>query len=110
MGPTVKNKFIQDSISCHILNIEKFFEIESIPQKINKLNNEVKHYFEETNKRTETSQYIFRLPFIENFQLEYSSNHALKAFYALERKLTSDPDLHQTYSNFTKNMKTLITD
>ena len=40
MGPTTEhNAKHESSISCFILNLEEFFELQSVPQPLNKLRN-----------------------------------------------------------------------
>ena len=60
-------------------------------------------------KRTQSGRYVVRLLFVEIFVLGDSSNHALKVFYALDRKFESDLENYSILMEECKNENTYET-
>ncbi|XP_061720311.1 uncharacterized protein LOC133527370 [Cydia pomonella] len=86
--------------------VERFWELDSVPQAIPKPTCEelqCEQQYTETLSRDPTGRYIVTLPFKENAKDLYfpgSRESALRRFHSLERKLSNNRELHAQYSEF----------
>lgn len=84
--------------------IQQFWTMENPPQETSSLTpaeEECELHFKKTHLRDSTGKYICRLPFKETpEQLGNTSNLAKCAFYSLERKFSTQPELKEKYLEF----------
>ncbi|XP_058802063.1 uncharacterized protein LOC131670464 [Phymastichus coffea] len=82
--------------------IERFWIIEDFDHEPCKSRDEKaceQHYVDNTTRDPSTGRYVVRLPFRDNkFSLGESKQRALRRFYSLERRFSSDPTLKAEYS------------
>ncbi|XP_037932509.1 uncharacterized protein LOC119667290 [Teleopsis dalmanni] len=94
---------IKGFISSNVVNIEKFWEIEEIPEDEDSSEDGycMKNYAATTTKN-EDGRFIVELPFKEEHQLGDSYKMAMARFINLERKLQANPSLKREYVEFMK--------
>lgn len=92
------------------LQLERFWQLEEhSAKKIRSPDEELcEQFFKQTVKRDQRGRYTVRLPFnSQKEQLGHSYELALKRFYALEKKLHSNNNLRNQYTEFLKEYETL---
>ncbi|XP_037959436.1 uncharacterized protein LOC119688843 [Teleopsis dalmanni] len=94
---------IKGFISSNVVNIEKFWEIEEIPEDEDSSEDGycMKNYAATTTKN-EDGRFVVELPFKEEHQLGDSYKMAMARFINLERKLQANPSLKREYVEFMK--------
>ncbi|KAH9630335.1 hypothetical protein HF086_004468 [Spodoptera exigua] len=84
--------------------VQRFWEIDSLPSSSSLSPEEslCEQIFISTHSRDKTGRYIVRIPFKNDTEptFEGSREVALRRFYAIERRLSRDPDLRSQYSEF----------
>ncbi|XP_053691594.1 uncharacterized protein LOC128740109 [Sabethes cyaneus] len=90
--------------------MRRFWEIEDVPN-VSKYSSEqqaCEEHFKNTCRRNESSRFIVRLLFKENFfQLTDNRALALKRFSFLEKRLQRDPNLKVQYQDFIREYESL---
>ncbi|XP_076299336.1 uncharacterized protein LOC143218181 [Lasioglossum baleicum] len=103
------NDPISTNISCYLstqdldAQLERFWQIEqySVTNSCSPQEQLCEELFKQSTYRDRGGRYIVRLPFNENKQqLGNSYNSALKRFYSLERRLQSNTELREQYTEF----------
>lgn len=90
--------------------LQKFWEVESVPSEITATTEqeECENHFLTTHRRDESGRYVVQLPLkAEALQLPDSRSLALRRFYALEAKLSRNPDLKVQYDAFIDEYESL---
>ncbi|GFX76232.1 gag-pol protein [Trichonephila clavipes] len=108
LSGTINTQYNQNSsLICHtLLNIDhslkQFWELESVPKDIlSKDEDELcESIFINSYIRNADGRYILKLPFRDDSSLGDSKEGALKRFYSLERKLHSNNQLKEKYTEF----------
>ncbi|GFX85130.1 uncharacterized protein TNCV_1646771 [Trichonephila clavipes] len=106
LSGTINTQYNQNSsLICHpLLNIDhslkQFWELESVPKDIpSKDENELcESIFVNSHIRNADGRYILKLPFRDDSSIGDSKEGALKRFYSLERKLHSNNQLKEQYT------------
>lgn len=82
--------------------LKRFWELESFEEKKFLSEEELfcENHYKETIQRDETGRYCVKLAFKDKHLLGDSKEMALKRFYSLERRLNSNFDLKQQYTEF----------
>lgn len=105
------NKIVHDSraSSCHVVidalhsEVTKFWKTEDVPYQKHYSAQEIEceRHFVENTHREESRRYTVRLPFNHRkYELGESCEVAGKRLYALERRLSNNPELYKEYVNF----------
>ncbi|GFV87780.1 DUF1758 domain-containing protein [Trichonephila clavipes] len=108
LSGTINTQYNQNSsLICHtLLNIDhslkQFWELESVPKDIpSKDEDELcESIFVNSHIRNADGRYILKLPFRDDSSIGDSKEGALKRFYSLERKLHSNNQLKEQYTEF----------
>ncbi|XP_050315537.1 uncharacterized protein LOC126750079 [Anthonomus grandis grandis] len=93
------------TVSSTLLDIVKrFWQLEQVPNYHVHSPDEVaaEEFFQRTHTRNSSGRYVLQLPF-KNLELpvfENTRDIALRRFYSLERRLESNPELHDEYRAF----------
>ncbi|GFW51897.1 DUF1758 domain-containing protein [Trichonephila clavipes] len=115
LSGTINTQYIQSpSPICHtLLNIDhslkQFWELESVPKDIPSKDEEepCESIFVNSHIRNADGRYILKLPFRDDSSLGDSKEGALKRFYSLERKLHSNNQLKEQYTEFMEEYQNL---
>ncbi|GFW03090.1 DUF1758 domain-containing protein [Trichonephila clavipes] len=115
LSDTINTQYNQNSSPiCHThLNIDhslkQFWELESVPKDIlSKDEDELcESIFVNSHIRKADGRYILKLPFRDDSSLGDSKEGALKRFYSLERKLHSNNQLKEQYTEFMEEYQNL---
>ncbi|GFW46397.1 uncharacterized protein LOC107944824 [Trichonephila clavipes] len=115
LSGTINTQYNQNSsLICHtLLNIDhslkQFWELESVPKDIpSKDENELcESIFVNSHIRNADGRYILKLPFRDDSSLGDSKEGALKRFYSLERKLHSNNQFKEQYTEFMEEYQNL---
>ncbi|GFY13400.1 integrase catalytic domain-containing protein [Trichonephila clavipes] len=115
LSGTISKEYNQNSsLICHtVLNIDhslkQFWELESVPKDIlSKDEDELcESIFVNSHIRNADGRYILKLPFRDDSSLGDSKEGALKRFYSLERKLYSNNQLKEQYTEFMEKYQNL---
>ncbi|XP_054719312.1 uncharacterized protein LOC129228653 [Uloborus diversus] len=89
--------------------LQKFWELESIPQKekLSIQDANCDKFYSETTTRDDTGRYEVKLPFKEEPSLGNSRDQAVARFLSLERKLIQNPSMYDQYKNFMREYLSL---
>ncbi|XP_054711069.1 uncharacterized protein LOC129220665 [Uloborus diversus] len=89
--------------------LQKFWELESIPQKekLSIQDANCEKFYSETTTRDDTGRYEVKLPFKEEPSLGNSRDQAVARFLSLERKLIQNPSMYDQYKNFMREYLSL---
>ncbi|GFV82381.1 DUF1758 domain-containing protein [Trichonephila clavipes] len=115
LSGTINTQYNQNSsLICHtLLNIDhslkQFWELESVPKDIpSKDEDELcESIFVNSHIRNADGRYILKLPFRDDSSIGDSKEGALKRFYSLERKLHSNNQLKEQYTEFMEEYQNL---
>ncbi|GFV85878.1 integrase catalytic domain-containing protein [Trichonephila clavipes] len=115
LSGTINTQYNQNSsLICHtFLNIDhslkQFWEHESVPKDIpSKDEDELcESIFVNSHIRNTDGRYILKLPFRDDSSIGDSKEGALKRFYSLERKLHSNNQLKEQYTEFMEEYQNL---
>ncbi|GFV14344.1 integrase catalytic domain-containing protein [Trichonephila clavipes] len=115
LSGTINTQYNQNSsLICHtLLNIDhslkQFWELESVPKDIpSKDEDELcESRFVNSHIRNADGRYILKLPFRDDSSIGDSKEGALKRFYSLERKLHSNNQLKEQYTEFMEEYQNL---
>ncbi|GFW66731.1 DUF1758 domain-containing protein [Trichonephila clavipes] len=115
LSGTINTQYNQNSsLICHtLLNIDhslkQFRELESVPKDIpSKDEDELCEFiFVNSHIRNADGRYILKLPFRDDSSIGDSKEGALKRFYFLERKLHSNNQLKEQYTEFMEEYQNL---
>ncbi|XP_045461801.1 uncharacterized protein LOC123671941 [Harmonia axyridis] len=81
--------------------LEQFWHIEDVEIPSVRKESECERIFRETLNTDESGRYVVQLPMVNSgLRLGNSLDTAISRYYALERKLNSDPELHRRYHDF----------
>ncbi|XP_054717352.1 uncharacterized protein LOC129226746 [Uloborus diversus] len=89
--------------------LQKFWELESIPQKekLSIQDANCEKFYSETTTRDDTGRYEVKLPFKEEPSLGNSRDQAIARFLPLEKKLIQNPSMYDQYKNFMREYLSL---
>ncbi|GFW45501.1 DUF1758 domain-containing protein [Trichonephila clavipes] len=115
LSGTVNTQYNQNSsLICHTLlsidhSLKGFWELESVPKNIpSKDEDELcESIFVNSHIHNTDGRYILKLPFRDDSSLGDSKEGALKRFYSLERKLHSNNQLKEQYTEFMEEYQNL---
>lgn len=111
------NKSIELKYNSHVSSTEidqqlkKFWELEEMhpPRVFTKSEKECEEFFRDTHKRLKNGRYELRIPFHKDptTHLGDSKRMAIARFLQVERRLSRDPNLRQSYTNFMREYEQL---
>ncbi|GFY24410.1 DUF1758 domain-containing protein [Trichonephila clavipes] len=115
LSGTINTRYNQNSsLICHTLlninhSLKHFWELESVPKDISSKDEDelCESIFVNSHIRNADGRYILKLPFRDDSSLGDSKEGALKRFYSLERKLHSNNQLKEQYTEFMKEYQNL---
>lgn len=88
--------------------LEQFWHIEDVEIPSVRKESECERIFRETSNTNESGRYVVQLPMVNSgLRLGNSLDTAISRFYALERKLNRDPELHRRYHDFMTEYQSL---
>ncbi|XP_065078903.1 uncharacterized protein LOC135701886 [Ochlerotatus camptorhynchus] len=103
----IANVALQDPLAE---KLEKFWSVEEVTESspFNTEEQEVEQHFLENYRRDESGRFVVQMPLRETVaELDDNRNLALKRFYALERKLSRNPELRSQYCEFMREYESL---
>ncbi|XP_053685940.1 uncharacterized protein LOC128735483 [Sabethes cyaneus] len=103
---------LSNTALCDTLSkqLERFWIIEEMTeaQPFITEDHEIEQHFSETYRRDESGRFIVQMPFRDTVvELDDNRHLALKRFYALERKLSRNPEFRKQYNDFLNEYESL---
>lgn len=112
--PCAHNLSKSSSLVCSLdsldLQVRKFWEIDELPKSSPLSEDDIlcERIFDTTHTRTVDGRYVVRLPF-KSPEPDFGDSRpsALRRLFALEKRLSRDPQLREGYNNFMKDYLSL---